>query len=138
MNCKKYVSNNGSYQFIGSFLMWRIINLFFLQEWLKSYSHRRYGKAIHQVDAAWEILYHTIYNCTDGIAVCILYPDFCIRLLHNIFWLCLQIFVSILHALWEWFPDFIVFPLFIIMISLLCFICGIGHVLIVVHTSTWH
>uniref|UniRef100_A0A2N9F074 Reverse transcriptase Ty1/copia-type domain-containing protein n=1 Tax=Fagus sylvatica TaxID=28930 RepID=A0A2N9F074_FAGSY len=37
-------------------------------EWLKSYSHRRYGKAIHQVEAAWEILYHhTIYNCTDGI-----------------------------------------------------------------------
>ncbi|GMY22520.1 alpha-N-acetylglucosaminidase isoform X1, partial [Fagus crenata] len=36
-------------------------------EWLKSYSHRRYGKAIHQVAAAWEILYHTIYNCTDGI-----------------------------------------------------------------------
>ncbi|KAK2440253.1 alpha-N-acetylglucosaminidase [Trifolium repens] len=39
-----------------------------INEWLKSYSHRRYGKAIHQVDAAWEILYHTIYNCTDGIA----------------------------------------------------------------------
>ncbi|GMY22451.1 alpha-N-acetylglucosaminidase isoform X4 [Fagus crenata] len=37
-------------------------------EWLKSYSHRRYGKAIHQVEAAWKILYHhTIYNCTDGI-----------------------------------------------------------------------
>ncbi|KAK9981924.1 hypothetical protein SO802_035212 [Lithocarpus litseifolius] len=38
-----------------------------LLEWLKSYSHRRYGKAIHQVEAAWEILYHTIYNCTDVI-----------------------------------------------------------------------
>ncbi|XP_019427591.1 PREDICTED: alpha-N-acetylglucosaminidase isoform X2 [Lupinus angustifolius] len=37
-------------------------------EWLKSYSRRRYGKADHQVEAAWEILYHTIYNCTDGIA----------------------------------------------------------------------
>uniref|UniRef100_A0A7N2LDD6 Alpha-N-acetylglucosaminidase n=1 Tax=Quercus lobata TaxID=97700 RepID=A0A7N2LDD6_QUELO len=38
-----------------------------LLEWLKSYSHGRYGKAIHQVEAAWEILYHTIYNCMDVI-----------------------------------------------------------------------
>ncbi|XP_056164227.1 alpha-N-acetylglucosaminidase-like isoform X2 [Syzygium oleosum] len=37
-------------------------------EWLKAYSRRRYGKTVHQVEAAWEILYHTIYNCTDGIA----------------------------------------------------------------------
>ncbi|XVF73610.1 hypothetical protein PTKIN_Ptkin12aG0216000 [Pterospermum kingtungense] len=37
-------------------------------EWLKTYTHRRYGKAIHQIEEAWEILYHTIYNCTDGIA----------------------------------------------------------------------
>ncbi|CAK7330911.1 unnamed protein product [Dovyalis caffra] len=37
-------------------------------EWLKTYSRRRYGKAVRQVVAAWEILYHTIYNCTDGIA----------------------------------------------------------------------
>ncbi|GAB4832519.1 hypothetical protein Ancab_006541 [Ancistrocladus abbreviatus] len=37
-------------------------------EWLKSYSRRRYGEAIHHIEAAWEILYHTIYNCTDGIA----------------------------------------------------------------------
>ncbi|QCD95604.1 alpha-N-acetylglucosaminidase [Vigna unguiculata] len=37
-------------------------------EWIKSYCNRRYGKAVHQVEAAWEILYHTIYNCTDGIA----------------------------------------------------------------------
>lgn len=40
-----------------------------LQEWLKTYSRCRYGKADHYVDAAWNILYHTIYNCTDGIAV---------------------------------------------------------------------
>ncbi|XP_048495313.1 alpha-N-acetylglucosaminidase isoform X2 [Beta vulgaris subsp. vulgaris] len=39
-----------------------------LLEWVKTYSHRRYGKAIHQLERAWEILYHTIYNCTDGIA----------------------------------------------------------------------
>ncbi|KAK2637020.1 hypothetical protein Ddye_031812 [Dipteronia dyeriana] len=37
-------------------------------EWLKTYAHRRYGKAVHQVEAAWEILYRTVYNCTDGIA----------------------------------------------------------------------
>ncbi|XP_065867651.1 alpha-N-acetylglucosaminidase isoform X2 [Euphorbia lathyris] len=37
-------------------------------EWLKTYSRRRYGKASHHIEAAWKILYHTIYNCTDGIA----------------------------------------------------------------------
>ncbi|XP_044490579.1 alpha-N-acetylglucosaminidase isoform X2 [Mangifera indica] len=37
-------------------------------EWLKTYACRRYGKAVHQTEAAWEILYHTVYNCTDGIA----------------------------------------------------------------------
>ncbi|KAG2668722.1 hypothetical protein I3760_14G004400 [Carya illinoinensis] len=36
-------------------------------DWLKSYSRRRYGKAVHEVEAAWEILYRTVYNCTDGI-----------------------------------------------------------------------
>ncbi|ONI20519.1 hypothetical protein PRUPE_2G020300 [Prunus persica] len=39
-----------------------------VQDWLKTYSRRRYGKTVHQVEAAWEILHHTIYNCTDGIA----------------------------------------------------------------------
>ncbi|XP_073104485.1 alpha-N-acetylglucosaminidase isoform X2 [Elaeis guineensis] len=38
------------------------------EAWLKSYSYRRYGQAIPQIEAAWTILYHTIYNCTDGIA----------------------------------------------------------------------
>ncbi|KAK6928768.1 Alpha-N-acetylglucosaminidase, tim-barrel domain [Dillenia turbinata] len=37
-------------------------------DWLKTYSLRRYGKVNHQIEAAWEILYKTIYNCTDGIA----------------------------------------------------------------------
>lgn len=41
---------------------------FQLEEWLKIYSHRRYGKAVDQVEAAWKILHETIYNCTDGIA----------------------------------------------------------------------
>ncbi|CAL9047258.1 alpha-N-acetylglucosaminidase-like isoform X1 [Musa acuminata AAA Group] len=39
-----------------------------LKEWLKSYSLRRYGQAFPQIEAAWNILYHTIYNCTDGVA----------------------------------------------------------------------
>ncbi|KAF5185353.1 Alpha-n-acetylglucosaminidase [Thalictrum thalictroides] len=38
------------------------------KEWLKSYSYRRYGKEVLQIDSAWEILHRTIYNCTDGIA----------------------------------------------------------------------
>ncbi|KAL9226459.1 hypothetical protein vseg_002270 [Gypsophila vaccaria] len=37
-------------------------------EWVKIYSRRRYGKALLQLETAWEILYHSIYNCTDGIA----------------------------------------------------------------------
>ncbi|ESW20891.1 hypothetical protein PHAVU_005G023300 [Phaseolus vulgaris] len=49
-------------------------------EWIKSYCNRRYGKVVHEVEAAWEILYHTIYNCTDGIAdhnhdFIVMFPD---------------------------------------------------------------
>lgn len=40
-----------------------------MQDWLKTYSRRRYGNVVHQVEAAWQILHRTIYNCTDGIAV---------------------------------------------------------------------
>ncbi|XP_050154004.1 alpha-N-acetylglucosaminidase [Malus sylvestris] len=39
-----------------------------VQDWLKIYSRRRYGNAVPQVEAAWDILHQTIYNCTDGIA----------------------------------------------------------------------
>lgn len=39
------------------------------QDWLKIYSYRRYGQSNVEVEKAWGILYHTIYNCTDGIAV---------------------------------------------------------------------
>ncbi|KAL0291434.1 UNVERIFIED_CONTAM: Alpha-N-acetylglucosaminidase [Sesamum calycinum] len=39
-----------------------------LEEWLTTYSRRRYGKSVQQVEAAWKILHRTIYNCTDGIA----------------------------------------------------------------------
>ncbi|XP_047322323.1 alpha-N-acetylglucosaminidase isoform X1 [Impatiens glandulifera] len=38
-----------------------------VKEWLKVYLGRRYGKSVHQVETAWEILHRTIYNCTDGI-----------------------------------------------------------------------
>ncbi|KAK6119256.1 hypothetical protein DH2020_047002 [Rehmannia glutinosa] len=41
---------------------------FQLEEWLTTYSRRRYGKSVYQVEAAWKILHRTIYNCTDGIA----------------------------------------------------------------------
>ncbi|OMP10060.1 Alpha-N-acetylglucosaminidase [Corchorus olitorius] len=37
-------------------------------EWLKTYTRRRYGKSIQQIEEAWKILYRTIYNCTDRIA----------------------------------------------------------------------
>ncbi|KAG6421832.1 hypothetical protein SASPL_118390 [Salvia splendens] len=41
---------------------------FNLEEWLTIYSRRRYGKSVKQVETAWKILHHSIYNCTDGIA----------------------------------------------------------------------
>ncbi|KAK1293180.1 hypothetical protein QJS10_CPB17g01867 [Acorus calamus] len=52
-----------------------------IEEWLKSYTSRRYGRSTHQIDAAWRVLYHTIYNCTDGIAdhnrdYIVEFPDF--------------------------------------------------------------
>uniref|UniRef100_A0A0E0D0R9 Alpha-N-acetylglucosaminidase n=1 Tax=Oryza meridionalis TaxID=40149 RepID=A0A0E0D0R9_9ORYZ len=39
-----------------------------VEDWLKIYSYRRYGQSNVEVEKAWGILYHTIYNCTDGIA----------------------------------------------------------------------
>ncbi|EYU27032.1 hypothetical protein ABFS82_02G117000 [Erythranthe guttata] len=39
-----------------------------LEEWLTTYSRRRYGKSVNEVESAWKILHRTIYNCTDGIA----------------------------------------------------------------------
>ncbi|KAL8500848.1 hypothetical protein ACS0TY_020436 [Phlomoides rotata] len=39
-----------------------------LEEWLTTYSRRRYGKSVNQVEIAWKILHRSIYNCTDGIA----------------------------------------------------------------------
>ncbi|KAF9620704.1 hypothetical protein IFM89_014004 [Coptis chinensis] len=56
-------------------------NPFLLQEWLKSYSYRRYGKKINLIEDAWEILHRTIYNCTDRISdhnkdFIVKFPDF--------------------------------------------------------------
>lgn len=39
-----------------------------VEEWLRVYSRRRYGKTVKQAEAAWEILHQSIYNCSDGIA----------------------------------------------------------------------
>ncbi|XP_023751565.1 alpha-N-acetylglucosaminidase [Lactuca sativa] len=39
-----------------------------VEEWLKVYSRRRYGKTVKQAEEAWEILHQSIYNCSDGIA----------------------------------------------------------------------
>ncbi|CAN6325182.1 unnamed protein product [Urochloa humidicola] len=39
-----------------------------VEDWLKTYSYRRYGQANTEIEKAWRYLYQTIYNCTDGIA----------------------------------------------------------------------
>ncbi|CAN6312708.1 unnamed protein product [Urochloa humidicola] len=39
-----------------------------VEDWLKTYSYRRYGQANTEIEKAWRYLYRTIYNCTDGIA----------------------------------------------------------------------
>lgn len=38
-----------------------------VEKWIKSYSERRYGKVIPKLEQAWDILYRTLYNCTDGV-----------------------------------------------------------------------
>ncbi|KAA0057895.1 alpha-N-acetylglucosaminidase-like [Cucumis melo var. makuwa] len=37
-----------------------------VKKWLPQYSVRRYGHLVPSIQDAWDILYHTIYNCTDG------------------------------------------------------------------------
>ncbi|XP_042376305.1 alpha-N-acetylglucosaminidase-like isoform X1 [Zingiber officinale] len=34
--------------------------------WVDQYASRRYGKNVSGLQEAWQILYHTLYNCTDG------------------------------------------------------------------------
>jgi len=33
------------------------------------YSTRRYGRQVPLIQEGWNVLYHTIYNCTDGAYV---------------------------------------------------------------------
>ncbi|CAK7328991.1 unnamed protein product [Dovyalis caffra] len=37
-----------------------------VKEWIDLYSARRYGRSVSLIRDAWNILYHTVYNCTDG------------------------------------------------------------------------
>ncbi|XP_057443002.1 alpha-N-acetylglucosaminidase-like [Lotus japonicus] len=37
-----------------------------VQVWVDLYSTRRYGRPVPLIQEGWNILYHTIYNCTDG------------------------------------------------------------------------
>lgn len=37
-----------------------------VKAWIGLYSRRRYGRSVQPMQDAWNILYHTIYNCTDG------------------------------------------------------------------------
>ncbi|OAY30937.1 alpha-N-acetylglucosaminidase [Manihot esculenta] len=37
-----------------------------VKAWIDLYSTRRYGRSDPLVQDAWNILYHTVYNCTDG------------------------------------------------------------------------
>ncbi|XP_022738766.1 alpha-N-acetylglucosaminidase-like [Durio zibethinus] len=37
-----------------------------VKSWIELYIARRYGRSIPSIRDAWSILYHTIYNCTDG------------------------------------------------------------------------
>ncbi|KAG2679038.1 hypothetical protein I3760_11G031700 [Carya illinoinensis] len=34
--------------------------------WIHVHSTRRYGRSVPLIQDAWDILYHTVYNCTDG------------------------------------------------------------------------
>ncbi|CAL9765501.1 unnamed protein product [Musa acuminata subsp. burmannicoides] len=35
--------------------------------WVDLYATRRYGRSVSALQDAWQILYHTLYNCTDGV-----------------------------------------------------------------------
>ncbi|XP_019154371.1 PREDICTED: alpha-N-acetylglucosaminidase-like [Ipomoea nil] len=37
-----------------------------VKAWVDLYSRRRYGKFVQSMQDSWNVLYHTIYNCTDG------------------------------------------------------------------------
>ncbi|ERN18352.1 hypothetical protein AMTR_s00055p00202230 [Amborella trichopoda] len=37
-----------------------------VEKWIYKYPNQRYGKTVKALQDAWNILYHTVYNCTDG------------------------------------------------------------------------
>ncbi|CAI9094176.1 OLC1v1029869C1 [Oldenlandia corymbosa var. corymbosa] len=37
-----------------------------VKKWVNLYVKRRYGRYVQSVQDAWTILYHTLYNCSDG------------------------------------------------------------------------
>ncbi|KAL4185257.1 hypothetical protein AMTRI_Chr10g4990 [Amborella trichopoda] len=37
-----------------------------MMKWIYKYPNQRYGKTVKALQDAWNILYHTVYNCTDG------------------------------------------------------------------------
>ncbi|KAL7115177.1 hypothetical protein ACP275_04G169100 [Erythranthe tilingii] len=38
-----------------------------IKTWIDTYAKRRYGRFVPYIQEAWNILYHTLYNCTDGL-----------------------------------------------------------------------
>uniref|UniRef100_A0A3Q7FQ36 Alpha-N-acetylglucosaminidase C-terminal domain-containing protein n=1 Tax=Solanum lycopersicum TaxID=4081 RepID=A0A3Q7FQ36_SOLLC len=47
----------------------QVYKILILVAWIDLYSRRRYGRFLQSMQDAWNILYHTIYNCTDGAYV---------------------------------------------------------------------
>ncbi|KAG8388629.1 hypothetical protein BUALT_Bualt02G0145300 [Buddleja alternifolia] len=51
-----------------------------VKKWIDIYVERRYGVLVPSLQDAWNILYHTVYNCTDGLHdknrdVIVAFPD---------------------------------------------------------------
>ncbi|KAK3030070.1 hypothetical protein RJ639_037618 [Escallonia herrerae] len=51
-----------------------------VKTWIDLYSIRRYGRLVPSMQDAWNLLYHTVYNCTDGLPdknrdVIVAFPD---------------------------------------------------------------
>ncbi|KAL0335697.1 UNVERIFIED_CONTAM: Alpha-N-acetylglucosaminidase [Sesamum radiatum] len=51
-----------------------------IKTWIDMYAQRRYGLLVPSIQDAWNILYHTVYNCTDGLNdknrdVIVAFPD---------------------------------------------------------------
>ncbi|KAK1293341.1 hypothetical protein QJS10_CPB17g00626 [Acorus calamus] len=51
-----------------------------VKEWITQYPIRRYGTSFPAIQDAWNTLYHTVYNCTDGLPdknrdVIVAFPD---------------------------------------------------------------